>query len=99
VAAFLRGFADSEGSINKRGHIFIFKTDPRLLTYVKDLLERLNIESTGPRIRVRRGTVVRDPRTVKRYPRNKDEYYIYIRKSSCTNFYRHVSFTITKKQT
>jgi intein-encoded DNA endonuclease-like protein len=56
VAAFIRGFADSEGCVNKIGQIRIYNTDLRLLTYVKDLLERLNIESTGPRIRVRQGS-------------------------------------------
>jgi intein-encoded DNA endonuclease-like protein len=34
MAAFLRGFADSEGSVNKRGYIFILNTDLRLLTYM-----------------------------------------------------------------
>jgi intein-encoded DNA endonuclease-like protein len=63
MAAFLRGFADSEGSVNKRGYIFILNTDLRLLIYVKELLRRLGIESTGPIIHVRRGTIFYDPRT------------------------------------
>jgi intein-encoded DNA endonuclease-like protein len=99
VAAFIRGFADSEGSVHKRGYIFIFNTNLRLLTYVKDLLKRLNIESTGPRIYVRRGTIIRDPKTVKQYARKKDEYYIYIRARSNMNFYKYIGFTITRKQT
>jgi intein-encoded DNA endonuclease-like protein len=57
VVAFLRGFADSEGCANKRGYIFILNTDQRLLTYIMDLLRRLGIELTGPRIHVRRGTI------------------------------------------
>jgi intein-encoded DNA endonuclease-like protein len=32
VAAFIRGFADSEGSVKKSGYIFILNTDLRLLT-------------------------------------------------------------------
>jgi intein-encoded DNA endonuclease-like protein len=32
MAAFLRGFADSEGSVNKRGYIIIYNTDYELLT-------------------------------------------------------------------
>jgi len=40
MAAFLRGFADSEGSVNKRGYICILNTDLRLLTYIMDLLRR-----------------------------------------------------------
>jgi intein-encoded DNA endonuclease-like protein len=38
VAAFLRGFADSEGSIDKRGHIHVYNTNIELLIYVKELL-------------------------------------------------------------
>ena len=40
VAAFIRGFADSERCANKRGYIFIFNADLRLLTYIMDLLRR-----------------------------------------------------------
>jgi intein-encoded DNA endonuclease-like protein len=98
VAAFLRGFADSEGSVDKNGNITIYNTDLRLLTYVRELLRRLNIESTGPMLKARRGTIFYDPRTGKKYTRNKDEYYIYIRASSNIYFYRNVGFTITRKQ-
>jgi intein-encoded DNA endonuclease-like protein len=98
VAAFLRGFADSEGYVEERGHIHIYNTNLRLLTYVKDLLKRLNIESTGPKLNTRRGTVIRDPRTGKQYTTKKDCYYIYIRTRNNMNFYRHIGFTITKKQ-
>jgi intein-encoded DNA endonuclease-like protein len=86
MAALLRGFADSEGSVNKRGYIFILNTDLRLLTYIMYLLRRFNIESTGPIIHIRRGTIINDPETGKKYSRNKDEYYIYIRTSSKINF-------------
>ncbi|MCL7390373.1 MAG: hypothetical protein LZ173_10680, partial [Thaumarchaeota archaeon] len=99
VAAFIRGFADSEGCVNKIDQIRIYNTDLRLLTYVKDLLKRLNIESTGPKLHTRRGTAIRDPKTGKQYPRNKDVYYIYVRVSSNEYFYRHVGFTIGRKQT
>ncbi len=33
VAAFIRGFADSEGSVDKNGNITIYNTDQRLLIY------------------------------------------------------------------
>jgi intein-encoded DNA endonuclease-like protein len=98
VAASLRGFADSEGSVNKRGCIFILNTDQRLLTYIMDLLRRFNIESTGPRIHVRRGTIINDPRTGKKYTHDKDVYVIYVRASSNMSFYRYVGFTIRRKQ-
>jgi intein-encoded DNA endonuclease-like protein len=67
VAAFLRGFADSEGCVDKRGYIYIYNTNLRLLTYIMDLLRRLNIESMGPILKATRGTVIRDPRTGKQY--------------------------------
>jgi intein-encoded DNA endonuclease-like protein len=98
VAAFIRGFADSEGGVNKHGYIFIYNTDLSLLAYVKDLLRRFNIESTGPRIDVRRGTIFYDPRMGKQYTHNKDVYVIYIRASSNTNFYKYIGFTIKRKQ-
>jgi intein-encoded DNA endonuclease-like protein len=47
MAAFLRGFADSEGSVNKRGYIFILNTDLRLLTYIMDLLRDLTLNQRG----------------------------------------------------
>jgi intein-encoded DNA endonuclease-like protein len=47
VAAFLRGFADSEGSVNKRDYIFILNTDLRLLTYIMDLLRDLTLNQRG----------------------------------------------------
>ena len=98
IAAFVRGFADSEGSIDKKGHIHIYNTNIELLTYVKELLRRLGIESTGPKILPQRGTIIHDRRKGKQYLRNKDEYYIYIRSRSNVSFYKHVGFTITRKQ-
>jgi intein-encoded DNA endonuclease-like protein len=98
MAAFLRGFADSEGSVKKSGYIFILNTDLRLLTYIMDLLRRLGIESTGPMLKARRGTIKHDRRTGKQYISNEGCYYIYIRASSNMSFYRYVGFTITRKQ-
>jgi intein-encoded DNA endonuclease-like protein len=98
VAAFLRGFADSEGSVNKRGYICIYNTGQRLLTYIMDLLRRFNIESTGPRIHVQRGTIINDPERGMKYSRNKDCHRLHIRASSNMSFYRYIGFTITRKQ-
>jgi intein-encoded DNA endonuclease-like protein len=97
MAAFLRGFADSEGSVNKRGYICIYNTDQRLLIYVKELLRRLGIESTGPMLN-QRGTIINDPRMGKKYTHNKDCHRLHIRASSNMSFYRYVGFTITRKQ-
>jgi intein-encoded DNA endonuclease-like protein len=98
VAAFLRGFADSEGCVDKKGYIFILNTDLRPLMYIMDLLRRLNIESMGPILKATRGTVIRDPKTGKQYVTNMDCYYIYIRASSNANSYKYIGFTIKRKQ-
>jgi hypothetical protein len=72
--------------------------DLRLLTYVRELLRRLCIESTGLMLKARRGTIFYDPRMGKQYTHNKDAYVIYIRASSNMRFYRYVGFAITRKQ-
>jgi intein-encoded DNA endonuclease-like protein len=98
MAAFLRGFADSEGSVNRSGYIYISNTDYELLTYVKDLLKRLGIESTGPWPERRQGKTFYDHKTMKRYTRKKECYYIYIRTGSNINFYKNIGFTIRRKK-
>jgi intein-encoded DNA endonuclease-like protein len=42
------GFVDSEGCVKESGYTIILNTDYELLTYVKDLLKRLGLESAGP---------------------------------------------------
>jgi intein-encoded DNA endonuclease-like protein len=74
-------------------------TDLRLLIHVRELLNRLGVETTGPKLHIRRGTIICDRRTGKRYPRDKDVYAIYIRARSNEDFYRHVGFTSRRKQT
>ena len=98
LAAFLRGFVDSEGHVSKSGYIYILNTDYKLLEYVKDLLKRLGIESTGPWPERRQAKTFCDPKTMKRYRHNKEVYYIYIRADSNINFYKNISFTIRRKQ-
>jgi intein-encoded DNA endonuclease-like protein len=98
MAAFLRGFADSEGSVDKRGYITISNTNYELLIYIKDLLKRLNIESTGPWPQRRQGKTFYNPKTMKRYTYNKDCYYIYVKTNSIINFYKNIGFTIERKK-
>jgi intein-encoded DNA endonuclease-like protein len=95
TAAFLRGFADSEGHVSKEGYIHTYNTNRELLEYVKGLLQRLGIESTGPRLKERQGTIARFRNGS--YKRRKDGYYIYIRAGSNMNFY-NIGFTIRRKQ-
>jgi intein-encoded DNA endonuclease-like protein len=99
MAAFLRGFADAEGSVDKNGRIIIYNTDLRLLTYVQELLRRFGIESTGPRVSRPAGSLIKiDPITGKIYTTKKDCYYIRIRSYCNVNFYNHIGFTILRKQ-
>jgi intein-encoded DNA endonuclease-like protein len=98
MAAFLKGFADSEGSVDKRGYIRISNTDYELLTYVKDLLKRLSIESTGPWPKRQQGKTFFDPKKMKRYTYKKECFQIYIRAGSNINFYEKIGFTIKRKQ-
>jgi intein-encoded DNA endonuclease-like protein len=99
MAAFLRGFADAEGSVDKNGHIIIYNTDLRLLTYVQELLRRFGIESTGPRVCSPAGSLIKiNPITGKIYTTRKDCYCIYIRSYCNVDFYNHIGFTILRKQ-
>jgi intein-encoded DNA endonuclease-like protein len=98
TAAFLRGFADSEGSINEEGYIRIHNTDYRLLEYVKELLKRFGIESTGPWTKRQQGKTFYDHKKMKRYTYKKECFHIYIRAGSNVNFYKNIGFTIERKQ-
>ena len=99
MAAFLRGFADAEGSVSKEGYIRIYNTDSRLLTYAQELLRRFGIESTEPRLQNPKGTLIKiDPITGKIYTTKKDCLYIYILASGNADFYRYIGFTIKRKQ-
>jgi intein-encoded DNA endonuclease-like protein len=98
MAAFLRGLFDTEGCISKDGYIYLYNTNYEVLVYAQRLLRRFGIESTGPWPHKRKGTTTHNPTTGKQYKTNEDCYYLYIRTSSNTNFYRHIGFTIRRKQ-
>ena len=98
TAAFIRGFADAEGSIDHRFGVRIFNTNIELLRYVQRLLARLDIETTGPRLKTLRGTILRDLRAGKTYLRRRDIYLIRVRAKSIPRFYEEVGFTIRRKQ-
>jgi len=98
MAAFVRGFADSEGCVDCRGYIYISNTDEKLLEYVKYLLGRLKIESTGPHCTRQKGKTFYDPKEMKRYPYRKDCYRIRIRADSILRFYSTVGLTIGRKR-
>ena len=84
AAAFLRGLFDSEGHVHKKkGYIYLYNTNFEMLVYVQKLLWKyFGIEATGP------------------WPHKhiKGYYYIYIRAKDLPKFYRHIGFTIRRKQ-
>jgi intein-encoded DNA endonuclease-like protein len=98
MAAFLKGFVDSEGSVSEEGYIRIYNTDYRLLEYVKELLKRFGIESTGPWTKRQQGKTFYDHKKMKRYTYKKECFHIYIRAGSNVNFYKNIGFTIERKQ-
>jgi intein-encoded DNA endonuclease-like protein len=99
AAAFLRGLFDSEGCVSKEGYIKLYNTNYEVLAYAqKLLLRRFGIESTGPWPNKQKGTTTYDPRTGKQYKTKKDCYYLYIRAESLPKFYRHIGFTVRRKQ-
>jgi intein-encoded DNA endonuclease-like protein len=99
AAAFLRGLFDSEAYISKEGYIYLHNTNYDLLVYAQKLLWKyFRIEATGPWPSKQKGTPMHDPRTGKQYKTNEDCYYIYIGAESLPKFYRHIGFTISRKQ-
>ncbi|MEM1979893.1 MAG: LAGLIDADG family homing endonuclease [Candidatus Caldarchaeum sp.] len=98
VGAFIRGFFDAEGIVRKDGTMTVVNTDFNLLLYVRDLLRKINVETTSePKLHTPAGTSVRG-RNGKVYKTRKDLYYLQIRKSSNENFYDMVGFTIDRKR-
>jgi intein-encoded DNA endonuclease-like protein len=97
VSAFLRGFFDSEGCVEKSGKLTGSNTELELLKYVQLLLSRFfGIETTGPYINTRKGSVI--TRRGKSFLRNSDCYYVNVRKSSLDIFYREIGLTIERKR-
>ncbi len=99
MRSFLRGFFDSEGFVEKnKRKIFCYNTDTKLLEYVQRLLRTLGVETSGPRISIRRGTPFFDKKQGKTYKRRKDAYYIYVKVKDRLRFYRLIGFTIQRKR-
>jgi len=98
ICASLRGFFDSEGSIDKDGEIRVYNSDKSLLEYIKDLLNMLGIKATGPTLYSKAGATIKNPRTGKTYFTRKDCYYLYICAESRLRFYQLIGFTTKGKQ-
>lgn len=97
VAAFLKGFFDSEGSVAEDGSTTASNSDTELLAYVQYVLKKyFRIETTGPRLGTRKGTIL--TRRGKSYKRNADCFYIYLRRASLGRFYHEIRLTIARKR-
>lgn len=97
VSAFIRGFFDSEGSITRQGALTASNTNLDLLRYVQWLLTKfLGIETTGPHLGKRKGTVL--ARRGKVYLRKSDCYSIYVRRACLDMFRQIVGFSLERKQ-
>jgi len=97
VSMFLRGFFDSEGSVQDGGHVTCSNSGFALLRFVQYLLSfYFRVETTGPRLQTRAGTKISNRGHT--YLRKLDVYYIYIRTRSLFIFSHSVGFTIRRKQ-
>jgi len=96
ISMFLRGFFDSEGCVDKGGHLTCSNSDFALLRFVQHLLSFFKIETTGPRLHTRAGTKISN--RGRAYIRRSDVYLIYIRIRSLVSFNLSVGFTIQRKQ-
>jgi len=98
IGAFLRGFFDSEGSVYENGNIKVYISDKPLLEYVNDLLNKLGLKTTGPKLNSKAGTLINDLKKGKIYFTRKDLYYLYVCAESRLRFYQLIGFTIKRKQ-
>lgn len=97
VSMFLRGFFDSEGSVDENGHLTCSNSGFALLKFVQYLLSiYFRVETTGPRLQTRAGTKISN--RGRAYARKVDVYYIYIRTRSLPIFSHDVGFAIRRKQ-
>jgi len=97
ITSFLRAFCDSEGYVDRRGNIYVYNTDIKILNYIKELLLRLKIDVTGPHLLAKKGIPFYDRKRGKTYYAKKDEYYLYIRVNSRGRFAELIGFTIRRK--
>jgi intein-encoded DNA endonuclease-like protein len=99
ITAFLKGFFDSEGYVNKMGYILVYNTDSTLLDYVKRLLLTLKIEVTGPHLHTGtgEGTLLHSKKMKKTYRRRKNLYYLYVKANSSRRFAELIGFSIKRK--
>jgi len=104
VASFLRALFDAEGCIyvkikegRKQRTLMLHNTNKELLIYAKYLLKKyFDIDVTGPHLARKSGKIFNFPNGA--YKTTQDYYYIYVRVRSFLNFYKHIGFSIKRKQ-
>ena len=97
VAAFLKGFFDSEGCIDTYRKLSASNSNLALLRYVQYLLQRyFGIETTGPRLGTKKGSII--TRRGKSFERNVDVYNIFVRAKSLGTFQEEIGLTIQRKK-
>jgi intein-encoded DNA endonuclease-like protein len=96
AAAFLKGFFDSEGCMLESGDLTVSNSDIEALRYVQFLLaSRFAIETTGPHLGTRKGSIM--TRRGKSFRRNSDCYFLYVKRSSLSSFHDEIGLTILRK--
>jgi intein-encoded DNA endonuclease-like protein len=69
-----------------------------MLLYIRALLGKLNIETTGLHVGTKAGTELKDHKNGRNYVRNSDCFTLRVRARSLPQFARAIGFTIIRKQ-
>jgi intein-encoded DNA endonuclease-like protein len=97
MAACLRAFFDSEGSVDDNGSIIVVNANYHVLKYMQYLLRRkFGITARGPELVHRRGSIMYIEG--RKCRRRRNVYRIYIRPRDALKFHKHIGFTIERKQ-
>jgi DNA endonuclease len=97
ASMFIRGFFDSECTVEKGGKVSCYNSDIALLKFIQHLLLTFfKIEATGPRINTRAGTTITN--RGRSYIRRLDCYTICVRARSLEAFFRDIGLTIQRKR-
>jgi intein-encoded DNA endonuclease-like protein len=97
TAAFLRAFYDGEGSMSGRT-LTLHNTQVDLLTYIRGLLSKFDIETTRLRAGTKAGTELKDPLSNRIYVRNRTCFCFRVRARSLSRFASDIGFTIPRKE-
>jgi intein-encoded DNA endonuclease-like protein len=96
IAACLKAFFDSEGSVRDDGAITVVNSNYHVLKYMQSLLRKFGITAKGPDLVHRQGSIVYIKGRKHRLRRNV--YRIYIRPRDALKFHKYIGFTIKRKQ-